>query len=142
MKERFHAARFTRVGVWLLVIGYAWLQSSAVRAQNTSPVHKFSTLKEFCDFVALYFPPGTFTKPDGSPDDSRAEVLALYLSDIGEPPLVKSDNNSEAQFCACKWTARGLREYLQKKPLSTEQISYWTTKRTFRLKQSIDFLSV
>lgn len=76
-----------------------------MRAQNTSPVHRFSSLKEFRDFVALYFPPGTFAKPDGSPDDSRADVLALYLHDIGEPPLVRSDNNSEAHAYRLIWTA-------------------------------------
>ena len=55
--------------------------------------------------MALYFPPGTFKKPEGSSDDSRADVLALYLSDIGESPLVRSDNYSEPHAYRLIWTA-------------------------------------
>ena len=91
--------RFIKLGVWLLVVTYACFQSSATEGQNTSPVppqtnlNKFETLKEFRDFVASYFPPGTFSKPDGSPDDNLASLRAMYFREIGEPPLPRSDNN-------------------------------------------------
>lgn len=99
-------AWFIRLGVWLLVIGYACPHTSHVRAQqNTSPGPTFSSMKEFRDFVSLYFPPGTFRKLDGSPDDSRANVLALYLRGIAEPPLDRSDKNLEAHAYRLVWTA-------------------------------------
>jgi hypothetical protein len=104
------SASFIKSRPWLLVVGYLCLQSVAVRAQNTSPVpppgspKEFRTLKEFKDMVASYFAPGTFKKPDGSTDDNRAEVLAIYLREIGEPPLLRSDNNLEPHAYRLHWT--------------------------------------
>ncbi len=102
--------RFIKLEVWLLAVVCACLLPSTTGGQNASPtppptsLNRFQSLKEFRDMVDSYFPPGTFKKPDGSPDDSLANVLALYLRQIGEPPLLRSDSSSEPHAYRLHWT--------------------------------------
>jgi hypothetical protein len=68
----------------------------ATPAQNNSRISSPSSLKEFYENGSSYFPPGTFMTPSGSPDDHFGDSIAWYLHEIGEPPLFKSAENSQA----------------------------------------------
>jgi hypothetical protein len=89
------SAKRVILAVSLLAGGYARLQPLTERAQNNSPLKPPTSLKELQENSSLYFPPGTFKKPDGSADGRDGDGIAWYLREIGEPPLSGSDKTSE-----------------------------------------------
>jgi hypothetical protein len=85
-------ARFIKSAAWLLAVGYTFFRCWAGPAQNSPPAGPPTILKEFQENGLAYFPAGTFKKPD----DHYGESFALYLRSIGEPPLLRSADNSQA----------------------------------------------
>lgn len=88
--------RFPKSATWLIAVGWVFFRSWAGPGQNSPPPGLPTILKEFQDNGLTYFPAGTFKKSDGSPDDQSGESFGRYLRSIGEPPLLRSADNSQA----------------------------------------------
>jgi hypothetical protein len=88
--------RFLKSATWLLAIGCVFFRCWAGPGHSSRPLEPPTILKEFQENGPPYFPAGTFKKPDGSPDDQYGESLGGYLRSIGEPPLLRSADNSQA----------------------------------------------
>jgi hypothetical protein len=96
-------AKYIKLAAWLLAIGYSCLLGPTASSQNSSPAGQPTSLKEFQDNGALYFPAGTFKKPDGSPDEHSGDGLAWHLRRIGEPPLAGPADNSQTHAYRLVW---------------------------------------
>ena len=97
------SARLSKSALWFLAIGYSSFHGWTACAQTGFPAGQPTSLKEFQDNGALYFPDGTFKKPDGSPEEHSGDGLAWHLRRLGEPPLPASANNSQPQAYRLIW---------------------------------------
>src|SRR5215510_11456650 len=101
--EESMSARLSKSALWFLAIEYSSFHSWTACAQTGFPAGQPTSQKEFQDNGALYFPDGTFKKPDGSPDEHSGDGLAWHLRRLGEPPLSASADNSQPQAYRLIW---------------------------------------
>src|SRR5271156_242296 len=90
-------ARYIKSLWFLVVAGFTLLSCPQGSGQSAPSAGSATTLNEYRENGLAYFPAGTFKKPDGSPDDDWADSWAWYLRGRGEPPLLRSTENSQAQ---------------------------------------------